>query len=81
IDIIDTGIGVPDKYKQRIFEEFFQVGNQSRNAEMGLGLGLYIVRNFISNLPGHRISFSSLEKRGSRFSIDCPLHTESVILS
>jgi signal transduction histidine kinase/CheY-like chemotaxis protein len=73
IDVIDTGIGIPDAFKQKIFDEFFQINNPSKDKTMGLGLGLYIVRTFIAKLPGHRLSFSSRQSRGTRFSIDCPI--------
>jgi signal transduction histidine kinase/CheY-like chemotaxis protein len=73
IDVIDTGVGIPDKFKKKIFDEFFQIDNPSHDSQMGLGLGLSIVRNFIDRLPGHRISFSTKEGKGTRFSIDCPV--------
>lgn len=73
IDVIDTGIGIPDAFKQKIFDEFFQINNPDKDKSMGLGLGLYIVRTFIAKLAGHRLSFSSRQSRGTRFSIDCPI--------
>lgn len=73
IDVVDTGVGIAPAYGQRIFEEFFQVNNPSRDKANGLGLGLYIVRNFIGKLPGHRLSFASRPGQGSRFSVDCPV--------
>ncbi|WP_105948623.1 hybrid sensor histidine kinase/response regulator [Pseudomonas sp. LLC-1] len=73
IDVVDTGIGIPDAFKSKVFEAFFQVDNPDHDARRGLGLGLSIVKNFIDRLPGHRLSFSSRPGRGSRFSVDCPL--------
>ena len=73
IDVVDTGIGIPDAFKGKVFEEFFQVDNPSHDTRRGLGLGLSIVKNFIDRLPGHRLSFSSRPGQGSRFSVDCPL--------
>ncbi|MNG79361.1 Sensor histidine kinase RcsC [compost metagenome] len=73
IDVVDTGIGIPDAFKSKIFEEFFQVDNPEHDTQRGLGLGLSIVKNFIDRLPGHRLSFASRQGRGSRFSVDCPL--------
>ena len=78
IDVIDTGIGIQPAYGQKIFDEFFQVNNPSKNKAMGLGLGLYIVRTFIARLSGHRLSFSSRVARGTRFSIDCPVSDSSL---
>jgi len=73
IDVVDTGVGISKKYKNKIFDEFFQINNPGHDSKMGLGLGLSIVKNFIERLPGHRISFSTKEGKGSRFSIDCPV--------
>jgi len=73
IDVVDTGIGIPDAFKGKVFEEFFQVDNPNHDTRRGLGLGLSIVKNFIDRLPGHRLTFSSRLGRGSRFSVDCPL--------
>ncbi|MCO7515979.1 hybrid sensor histidine kinase/response regulator [Pseudomonas guariconensis] len=74
IDVVDTGIGIPDAFKRKIFEEFFQVDNPNHDSQRGLGLGLSIVKNFIDRLPGHRLTFASRPGHGSRFSIDCPLY-------
>ena len=74
IDVVDTGIGIPDVFKSKVFEEFFQVDNPNHDSQRGLGLGLSIVKNFIDRLPGHRLTFASRPGRGSRFSVDCPLY-------
>jgi len=74
IDVVDTGIGIPETFKRKIFEEFFQVDNPNHDTQRGLGLGLSIVKNFIDRLPGHRLTFASRPGRGSRFSVDCPLY-------
>lgn len=42
--VIDTGIGIPEAEQERVFEEFYQLGNPERNRILGLGLGLSIVR-------------------------------------
>lgn len=72
IDVCDNGMGIPKNYLSEIWEPFFQVENHDRNREKGLGLGLSIVRAACESL-GHQISFSSIEGRGSRFSIDLPI--------
>ncbi len=43
IDVIDTGVGIPEDKLADIFEEFHQLDNPGRNLEQGLGLGLAIV--------------------------------------
>ncbi len=44
LEVSDTGIGIPDDEQERVFHEFYQVGNVERDRTKGLGLGLSIVR-------------------------------------
>jgi len=72
IEVRDTGIGIRDQGRQRIFEEFFQVGNPGRTSKKGLGLGLSIVRRLCA-LLGTTISLESELGRGSVFAFRVPL--------
>jgi len=72
IEVLDTGIGVPENQYAAIFEEYYQIGNEARDRSMGLGLGLAIVQR-LGGLLGHRLAVRSLPDRGSVFSIDVPL--------
>lgn len=64
--VIDTGIGVPEKSKQHLFERFFK-GSPSYKAEYkGYGLGLNIAKTY-THLLGGTISFESTEGVGSDF--------------
>lgn len=44
LEVRDTGEGIPYAEQQAIFNEFHQIGNESRDRGRGLGLGLSIVR-------------------------------------
>lgn len=68
IDIRDTGIGISPDQIPKIFEEFYQVEDESP----GIGLGLPIVRLLIERLPDHELSYASRLEHGSRFSIHLP---------
>jgi signal transduction histidine kinase len=48
--VADTGCGIPPSEQQRVFEEFYQVGNRERDRTQGLGLGLSIVRRLAALL-------------------------------
>lgn len=72
IEVWDTGIGIPAEQHDRIFEEFYQLNNPSRDRSRGLGLGLATVRRIVQ-LLGHPLRLRSVTNRGSRFSIEVPL--------
>jgi PAS domain S-box-containing protein len=71
IEVRDSGIGIAAEHQSNIFEEFFQVANEERDAGKGLGLGLAIVDRLAKAL-GHRVTVSSSPGRGSTFSIHLP---------
>jgi len=71
ISVSDSGIGIPDAERARIFEEFYQIGNPARSRAQGLGLGLSIVRR-LSDLLGMQVELSSRAGQGSVFAIKVP---------
>jgi CheY-like chemotaxis protein/two-component sensor histidine kinase len=71
IDVVDTGIGVPEEKQQEIFDEFIQLNNPGRDLAKGLGLGLAIVARLAALLDA-RVEVSSRVGRGSRFSLSLP---------
>lgn len=50
LQVRDTGPGISAEYQERVFEEFYQVGNPERDRTQGLGLGLAIVRRLAALL-------------------------------
>ncbi|MFO1427973.1 MAG: ATP-binding protein [Steroidobacteraceae bacterium] len=72
IDVTDTGIGIPPQHLQRIFDEFYQVDNPTRDRRRGIGLGLAIVQR-LSLLLDHPVTVTSTPGQGSTFSVSVPL--------
>lgn len=72
VAVRDTGIGIPEEHQQRIFDEFFQVGNPGRTSKKGLGLGLSIVQR-MCELLGYTMELESASGQGSTFSFDVPI--------
>jgi signal transduction histidine kinase len=70
IEVWDTGPGIPVEQRQKIFGEFYRVGDSRQGT--GLGLGLAIVDR-LCGLLGHRIELTSTVGRGSRFAISVPI--------
>ena len=68
IEVWDTGAGIEAAERERIFEEFYQVGNPGRDRARGLGLGLAIVRRS-ADLLGHTVELASRVGRGSVFRV------------
>ena len=72
IDVIDSGIGIAAADRDRIFDEFVQIGTAARReAGHGMGLGLAIVRRLCALLD-HPLALVSTSARGSRFSVTAP---------
>ncbi len=71
VDVVDTGVGIADAHRERIFEEFYQVRGAAAPRGRGMGLGLAIVRRF-ADLLGHAVEVRSHPGRGSRFRVVLP---------
>jgi CheY-like chemotaxis protein len=72
IQIWDTGIGIGDKEKDKIFDEFYQISSRKNYSQnTGLGLGLYIVKRITQRLK-FSISLRSRLERGTLMAIGVP---------
>jgi two-component system, sensor histidine kinase len=71
IDVIDTGVGIPEDRLRDIFEEFYQVGVSPNTVREGHGLGLSIVKR-AARLLDHEVRVTSKLGQGSIFSILVP---------
>jgi signal transduction histidine kinase len=72
IGVWDTGMGIAAEDRERIFDEYFQVGSRPRDRSDGLGLGLSIVRR-LARLLGSEVEVASMPGRGSRLGLEVPL--------
>ncbi len=72
IEVVDTGLGIPEDKLALIFEAFKQVDGTISREYGGTGLGLSISKTFVS-LMGGEIKVRSKEGDGSTFSILLPL--------
>jgi len=67
----DTGIGIPVKRQQAIFDRFVQADIEDKNALEGAGLGLSISKAYVEMIGG-KIGVESSEMEGSRFYFTIP---------
>lgn len=68
ISIKDTGTGIKEKNKEKIFDSFFTTKKES---VQGVGLGLSVCYGFIKDNGGD-INFTSKEDKGTKFIIELP---------
>lgn len=68
LSVSDTGLGIPHDEQERVFEEFYQLGNPERDRAQGLGLGLSIVRR-LSELLQLGVSMRSAPGQGTVFTL------------
>lgn len=69
--VADTGIGIPSRDLDRIFERFYRVDRARSRGTGGTGLGLSIVRHVASN-HGGTVMVESREGEGSTFRLYIP---------
>lgn len=77
IKVADSGVGIPDDAKEKVFERFYRVDKARSRDTGGTGLGLSITRGII-NGHGGTIKVYSESGKGTTFSVKIPLRQEKV---
>ena len=72
VRVIDTGIGMPEEERERIFDAFYQVDSSSTREHEGTGLGLSIVKRLVDAHAG-RVRVSRNDPTGAVFSVLLPI--------
>jgi signal transduction histidine kinase/ligand-binding sensor domain-containing protein/DNA-binding response OmpR family regulator len=72
LKVSDTGIGIPDEDKKRIFDRFYQVENQKVQSTGGSGLGLNLVKEFVDMHKG-KVHVENNPGGGSVFIVLLPI--------
>ncbi|MGD8699323.1 MAG: response regulator [Gemmatimonadales bacterium] len=76
ISVTDTGVGILEEYRDRLFDEFFRIKDTECEKITGTGLGLPICRRIVSELGG-RIEVESQVGAGSVFRVRLPAYHDS----
>ena len=71
ISVADTGLGIPEDQKEKLFQPFERLGYESSEIE-GTGIGLTITRELVRLMHGE-IGFESEVGKGSTFWVDIPV--------
>lgn len=74
LSVSDTGIGIPEPDRPRVFERFYRV-DKARSRELGgTGLGLAIVKHIVEG-HGGQVWVEANEPKGSRFVVRLPINS------
>ena len=71
LEVADTGSGIPEAERPRVFERFHRVAGVVARTHEGTGIGLALVRELVE-LHGGRVSVQSEVGRGSTFRVAIP---------
>jgi PAS domain S-box-containing protein len=78
VTVADQGTGVPDDFRDRIFQKFSQADASDTRAKGGTGLGLAITKELAERMGGN-VGFESAQEMGATFFVvmpavdgDCP---------
>ena len=71
ISVMDYGSGIPDSFKEKVFEKFSQADSSDTRQRGGTGLGLSITKAMIEEMGG-KIAFENQKIGGTLFYFDLP---------
>jgi len=69
--ILDRGVGVPEAFREKIFERFFQLEDAIHHSKSGMGIGLFIAKEIIE-AHGGQIWCEGRQGGGSSFCFSLP---------
>ena len=76
IDVIDTGLGIPQSAIPHVFDRFYRADRARSRSTGGSGLGLAIVRDVVE-AHGGEVSIESPPAGGTRLTIELPEYRRS----
>lgn len=76
LEVVDSGIGIPEADIPQLFKEFFRASNAKRQKIQGTGVGLAGVKHIVERFGGE-MELQSRENEGSTFIVRLPLYFES----
>lgn len=76
VEVCDHGAGIPEEFKNRIFQKFAQADSSDTRQKGGTGLGLSIVKAIIEK-HGGTIGFNSTVGMGTTFYFNLPEYQET----
>ncbi len=80
ISVVDTGSGVSDEELTRIFDLYFEGGQQSQSGKKGTGIGLALSKELVQ-LHGGQISANHNVPKGLKVIVELPLFLTDKVLA
>jgi len=80
VDVINYGPEIPEEFRDKIFQKFYQLDMSATKNVGGSGLGLAICKELVEHMHGE-IGFDSLPGRGTDFYIEFPIALPNLGLS
>ena len=78
VEVTDTGVGIPEKDVEHVFDKFYRVSANKKQAK-GTGLGLNLVKQIIEKVHNGRVFVRSEVGVGSTFGFELPLATNALL--
>lgn len=78
IRVIDSGIGLEESEKQKIFERFYQGHNQETFTTIGSGIGLNLTQKLVQLHQGSITAINRTDAKGSCFTVRIPLGKDHI---
>lgn len=72
VAVADTGCGISDEEKKKVFDQFYQVSGTSMQPYGGSGIGLSLVKNFVTLHDG-TVTITDNPGGGAVFTVDIPI--------
>jgi signal transduction histidine kinase len=71
LQVADTGPGIPDSEKKKVFSKFYRIGDEATRRTKGTGLGLYLTAKIVQQHKG-TLNVKNNTPRGAVFEISLP---------
>lgn len=76
IAVRDTGIGIPEEDRAKIFQPFIRLESAIKSYRKGTGLGLFLTHKLATEVLGGTLRFESVQGKGSCFILNLPERLE-----